>query len=92
MQVHFVHWHILETVVILEEGNLPHPQCARCDMLVPRQALNRGYPGTTYSKRWAEQKRQRLAEADTRESTERAFEAYRDPIKNVTEFKYLGEY
>ena len=29
-------------------------------------------------------------EAETRESIERAFEAYGAPIKNVTEFKYLG--
>ena len=35
MQVHFLYWHVLDTVVILEEGNLPHPQCAQCDMLVP---------------------------------------------------------
>ena len=25
MRVHFLHRHVLETVVILEEGNLPHP-------------------------------------------------------------------
>ena len=27
MQVHFLHRHVLDTVVILEEINLPHPQC-----------------------------------------------------------------
>ena len=27
MRVHFMHRHVLETVVILEEGNLPHPLC-----------------------------------------------------------------
>ena len=81
MQVHFVHWHILKTVVILEEGNLPHPQCARCDILVSWLALNRGYPSTAYSKRGAEQKRRRLAEADMWESTNRDFEACGEPIK-----------
>ena len=25
MRVHFVHWHVLDTVVILEEGHFPHP-------------------------------------------------------------------
>ena len=35
MQVHFLHRHVLDTVVILEEGNLPHPRCTRCDMMVP---------------------------------------------------------
>ena len=28
MQVHFMHRHVLNTVVIMEEGNLPHPRCA----------------------------------------------------------------
>ena len=37
-----------------------------------------------------ERKRRRLAEAETRDSTERAFEAYGVPINNLTEFKYLG--
>ena len=32
----------------------------------------------------------RLAEAETSEILERAFEAYREPIKNVLEFRYLG--
>ena len=34
MRVHFWHRHIRDTVVILEEGNLPHPLCLLCDMLV----------------------------------------------------------
>ena len=46
MQVHFVHRHVLDTVVILEEGNLPHPRCANCDMQAPRRALNGRHPGT----------------------------------------------
>ena len=28
IQVHFLHQHFLDTVVILEEGNFPHPRCA----------------------------------------------------------------
>ena len=29
MRVHFLHWHVLNTVVILEEVNLPHPRCTQ---------------------------------------------------------------
>ena len=36
----FVHRHVHDTVVILEEGNLPLPQCPRCDLQVSRKALN----------------------------------------------------
>ena len=30
MRVQFVHRHVQDTVVMLEEGNLPHPWCPRC--------------------------------------------------------------
>ena len=40
MKVHLWNWHISDTVVILEEGKLPHPGCPLCDMLVPWKALN----------------------------------------------------
>ena len=46
MQVHFVHRHVQDTVVMLEEGNFPHPRCAMCDIQVPSKALNGLYLGT----------------------------------------------
>ena len=46
MRVHFVHRHVLDTVVMLEEGNFPHPRCARCDIQLPRRALNGRHLGT----------------------------------------------
>ena len=46
MQVHFVHRHLLNTVVILEEGNFHHSRCAQCNMQVPQRALNGQHPGT----------------------------------------------
>ena len=90
IQVHFLHRHILDTVVSLEEGNLPHPRCPRCDMLVSWQALNGRHPAAAHCARGAEQKRQWLAEVDLRDILERAFEVYREPLENVTAFKYLG--
>ena len=47
MWLHFVHWHIQDTVVILEEGNFPHSWCAWCDIQVPRKALNGLHLGTS---------------------------------------------
>ena len=90
MRVHFVHRHVLDTVVMLEEGNFPHPRCARCDIQVPRRALNGRHPGTAQCLKGVERKRGRLAETETREDSERAFEAYRESIESLTEFKYLG--
>ena len=86
-----MHWHVLDTVVILEEGNLHHTRCARCDMMVPLRSLNGRHPAMAQCARGVERKRQRLADADTRESAERTFEAYGEPIQNVSAFRYLGK-
>ena len=77
MRVHFLHRHVLDTVFILEEGNFPHTRCSRCGILFPRRDLNVRHPATAQCDRGAERKRRRLAEAETKESSERAFEAYR---------------
>ena len=89
MRVHFVHRHVQETVVMLEEGNPPHTRCPRCDMQIPSKALNGRHLGTAQCKKWAEQKRRRLANTAMRENSERAFHAYGKPIKAVSEFRYL---
>ena len=38
--VHFWHGNVRDNMVILEEGNLPHPQCLLCDMLEQWWSLN----------------------------------------------------
>ena len=73
LRVHFFRRHIRDTVVILEEGNLPHPQCPRFDMLVPWKALNGRHTNTAQFSKGAEWKRRRLAAEDMRESMVRAF-------------------
>ena len=90
MRVHFVYRHVLVTVVMLEKGNFPHPRCARCDMQVPRKALNGRHVGTAQCTKGAERKRRQLAETETRENSERAFKAYREPMEVMLEFRYLG--
>ena len=36
LRVHFTHRHAQDTIVILEEGNLPYPRCPKCNMFVFR--------------------------------------------------------
>ena len=90
MRVHFVHRHVHDTVVILEEGNLPLPRCPRCDLQVSRKALNGRHLGTSQCRTGTERKGRRLAEAEMRVTSERAFHAYGVQMREVTEFKYLG--
>ena len=40
MRVKFWHWHVRDTVVIMEEGNLTYPHLLLCDMLVQWKSLN----------------------------------------------------
>ena len=82
--------HVRDTIIILEEGNLPHLRCENCDMFVPWRALNGRHKRTMMCKRGAERKCRRLAEAEIRESTEMAFETFRQQIKSVPRFTYLG--
>ena len=89
-RVNFWHRHIRDTVVILEEGNIPHPWCPLCDMLVPCKALNGTHRRTENCTRGAERKRRRLAAEEEREVTARAFSAYWCHLYMVTSFKYLG--
>ena len=92
MRVHFWHGHVRNTVLILEEGNLPHPRCPLCDMLVPQKDLN-GTHWRIEQCNWGEERRRRhLAEEEReeREVTSRDFSAYGPPLEMMNSFKYLG--
>ena len=75
---------------ILEEGNLPLPQCPRCDLQVSRKALNGRHLETNQCKTGAERKLRRLAAAEGEAASKRAFHAYGNKMRAVTEFHYLG--
>ena len=90
MRVHFVHRHVHDTVVILEEGNLPLPRCPRCDLQGSRKAFNGRHLETNQCRRGAERKLRRLAAPEGEAATERAFHAYGKRMQSVTEFRYLG--
>ena len=90
MRMHFWRRHVRDTIIILDEGNLPHPRYENCDMFVPWRDLNDRHKSTMMCKRGAERKRRRLAEAEIRESTEMTFEVYGHQIHSVPRFTYLG--
>ena len=81
MRVHFVHRHVHDTMVILEEGNLPLQRCPRCDLQVSRKALNGRHLETNQCKTGAERKHRRLAEEEVETTSEKAFYAYGNKMK-----------
>ena len=64
----------------------PLPRCPRCDLQVSRKALNGRHLGTSQCRTGTERKRRRLAEAEMRITSERAFHAYGKQMRAVTEF------
>ena len=90
MRVHFWRRHVRDIVIILEEGNLPHPRCSLIDMLAPWRTLNGKHKCTAICRSGEERRRRRLAETEMRESTETDFEAYGKQLEAVPSFKYLG--
>ena len=90
MQVHFWRRKVRDIVIILEEGNLPHPRCTNCDMFVLWRSLNGCHNITEMCRSGEDKKRWRLTESEVRDSKEMAFEVYGKQIQSVPRFKYLG--
>ena len=90
MRFHLYHWHIWDTILILEEGNLPHPLCPRCEILVLWRVLNEWNIATSQCAKGAERDNRQMAEEDIWESVERVSQAYGRPLEMVTSLKYLG--
>ena len=90
MRVHFVHRHVHDTVVILEEGNIPLPRFPRCDLQVSRKALNGRHLDTNQFKKGADRKQWRTVAAEVETTSEKAFHAYGNKMQVVTDFGYLG--
>ena len=61
--IHFVHLHVQEMIIIMEEGNSTCPYCPVCE-LFPWVVLNRFHPTTDLCARVEELKRWRLAKEE----------------------------
>ena len=89
LRIHFMHRHVQDTLVILEERNCPHPHCLACDMLVPWSELNHHQPAMSLCIQVKNRKRRRLLEEEAWEGTVTSFWAYDRPLEIVSSFKYL---
>ena len=76
-------------MVVLYERNLPYPLFPSCNMLVPWCALKKIHLATAQYARGKDQKRRWLEEEELKETSERSFQAYEEPLENMTTFRYL---
>ena len=90
LRIHFVPHPVRDIIVIMEEGNRPHPLCPYCNMFVLWVALNYRHPNNNFFTQGEDQKRQRLVKEGTREGAATAFQSYGWPLEKVTALKYLG--
>ena len=58
--------------------------------MLPWSTLKGFHPNTAQCKKGSERKRRSLAEEEVQESTERAYQAYGQPLNLVLYFTYLG--
>ena len=86
MQVHLWHWHVWDTMVILEENNLPHLRCPLCDMLVLWRMLSGMHRCIVHCKNQAEWKHWYLEAEKERAVTSGAFIYYGKPLDMVNYF------
>ena len=87
MIVHLWNRDVQDTVVILEDGNLPHQWFPLCDTLVPWQSFNKYHKITAQCKKGEEQKQRGLVAEEERAVTSRAFSAYVRTLDMVPPFK-----
>ena len=87
--VHFVHRHVQDTLVILEEGNQCHLQCSKFNIFLSCRALNVRHPTTEICRRGEEHKHRQLEAEEVRAGDETALTAYGHPLTVVPSFKYL---
>ena len=69
LRVHFSYRHVRDTIVILEEGNRPYPQCPKCVIFMSHKDLNVRHLATDFCRRGEERKWHCLVEEEAREGT-----------------------
>ena len=89
LQIHFMHRHRYDTVVILEEGNCPHPCCLACEMIIPWETLNCHNHATALCAWGSERKRRWLAKEEDQSGEVTPFRDFNRTLETLFSFKYL---
>ena len=76
LQIQFLHYHMRDMIVIMEEGNYNHPRLHACNRFVTWEALSHRHPTTSLCMWVAEWKLRRLEEEEDREGSKASFRLY----------------
>jgi hypothetical protein len=88
MRRHFLFWHYYDTIIILEEGQLP--RCDNCGMFCTLSALAGKHKELALCKEGARQNKQKVTYLRCIRAFRCTFQIQDQPIKTVTTFRYLG--
>ena len=89
LRFYFMHWHMEDTIVVLNKGPGPHPRYEQCDMFIPQEAMAAGHLGTAMCKIGSEKKHRRLAATVNRLEVGTEFQTRDQVLEKVDIFKYL---
>ena len=87
IQVQFVHHHVWDMIVVMEECNHHPLRCPKCDMVKPWEALNGRHMYTAMCTKGVERKHRPLMEEEAHMIMVVAFQAYGRPSDMVVSFK-----
>ena len=83
VRVYLLNRNMWDTVIIVEEVNLPHPGFNFCEMLLLWAVLNGCHPNTTKCTKGVGRKWNKMSVEEIQESTEQYFRAYVLPLNSV---------
>ena len=88
LRIHFVQYHMQGKIVILEEGNDPHPCCPACGMFIPWVAMKNSNPTTAIYTQGDNRKQQWLSEEEEWAGSATVFRYYGKPLETTMYLKY----
>ena len=89
LQLHFMLWHMEDTIVILKDGLGPHPWCYNCNMFINQDAMAAEHLGTTICKSGVKRNHHHIAATAAQITAGTDFQAQDQVLEKLDTFNYL---
>ena len=90
LQFYFMHWHVEDTILVINKGPGPQPQCDQCGMFIPWGEMTLRHLGNAICKISVERKRRHISSTSIQVSACIEFRAQYQVLENVETFNCLG--